>query len=887
MSLFGGSTMKKTILIILILAFIVSVSAQDSILTVPSIFGELTVEAASKKTYDDLLQMRVNTAVDWQANKFFPSLSGRIANVYLLIAKVGSPTGKIWTQICSDSLGITVLATSDSINVSTLTTSPVLRLFTYTNDCSLTVSTKYWLKFNGDYTRSASHYAQWYIKKGAGGTFGYFNGTALVIPYNTADGYYIVNLKRQPLSAGQREWQHLAAYSAYDSVRHVVYLPTDYNTETYYPLLIELPGNMNNAAGGTVDTGLPIIGYGLTRGVGAIWANTPFLTTDGDSIAYSYWGNSSALSYPSATITYIYALLDTLIKSYHIDTNRILLLGFSRGGQGISNVGLAQYDTLYKKFQALWYCSGTDGYQWYTYVNYSERNKRMRNEGGIPALMTYGENDAALLPESFNRTDSILHQTFKSPTTRITIPGYGHNNTWCLDTSLTIGIRKWYSDVFKKINTISYTPTSGRPGDSIHFTATHGLRRYCSITIGGTQIEIDTIRYDTSFYAYVPKNKIAGVYNLVFTSPDTTITWVNGFTIDTAYYDTTTKVTATVTIPASSTTINNFTYYFDLTRLPGAFRSKCRGDLRDIQVSRAATGLLHSEVINSQLYFTDTLSSAHANVYTISGGSGKRYRNDREVWTKSDFSLVRHYEDSTWFLTDALGISYGTNAYQDTMAGVKIYDTGYLGHGIKVAKTAYIYDWYQNEMDSTGLWTFQSFVNITDLNNGLGHFIWLDDGGTNIFDIRTVTDSTFWTIVYAAGVSNYYAEGKYKAIKSGGWHLVTWVYDGANGKNDFYIDSTKVTMTTIAGALPAKLPDNFGRTYPSLSSVYLAGNFDEMRQGKRLMDSAEVMAYYHNLTETGIFGDTVIISFSGGAAKLYYYYMAPYGQPPFRRGSYR
>jgi len=800
---------------------------------------------------DNLIQMRYDATTLWHAEKLIPTISGKIARIDWNFYKYGTPTGKVWTQICSNNSGApgSALITSDSLDVASISTFAGGNWYTfkYAPTCSLTAGVTYWIKFDANYTLSSSNHLISRIDQGSDNTFGFYNGTSFS-SYNTASAAYreYVYGMLTPIP-GHRVWQHLNAYSAYDSIRHTVYLPTDYDTTKRWPLVVELPGNLNNAAEGAGETGLPIIGYGITKGQGAIWANMPFMAATEDSVKYGVWENGSYLDYPTATLKYAYRLLDTLKKSYKIDTTRMLLCGFSRGGEGVSVVGLAEYDTLYKQFSALWYCSGTDGQSLYTVVNYNNRNKRMRNVTNTPVMITWGDqDDSASEIKTFWCTDSILTHTFRSPTTMCQIAGYAHDNTWLLDTSKSVIPRKWLADVFNKTSGVALNTTAGYAGGNISFTATHGLKRKLTVAIGGKLCELDTNRYDTALTAYAPRLLPAGTYSVMLTTPDTVITWVNQFTIN-KLYNSAAKRVANITIPANATQILKYVYCVDLSKTDSAFRANCRNDYLDVQVSRIGIGLLHREISGHFVYFTDTLSGTVNNTYTLSCGSGKIYPNDREVWVNSDYCLVRHFEDQKWLLSDATGIYSGSNDIQDTAAGLHIKDTGYLGYGIKNNKTGYITDGYVNELCSATKWTFSTWVNITDMNAGNGHLFWNDDGAGNRFEIETgLTDTTFYTFVYKAGTGSYYTMGTSHALKTG-WHLFTWVYDGSKTNDAVYVDNAKIPLVVQAGTMPSSLNATYGKNFKTASLAYTGGNFDELMCNTRALDSVTVMAQYKNV----------------------------------------
>ena len=74
----------------------------------------------------------------------------------------------------------------------------------------------------------------------------------------------------------------------------VLNLPEDWQSGKKYPVIVEYPGNIMFAPV-CYSTGLPdqcVIGYGITRGKGAICLGMPFLDRATNMIAENAWGNA-------------------------------------------------------------------------------------------------------------------------------------------------------------------------------------------------------------------------------------------------------------------------------------------------------------------------------------------------------------------------------------------------------------------------------------------------------------------------------------------------------------------------------------------------------------------------------------------------------------------
>ncbi len=124
---------------------------------------------------------------------------------------------------------------------------------------------------------------------------------------------------------------------------HTLYLPTDWNPNRQWPVLIELPGNggYRDDRGDSCD-GLPMNGhlaFGLSGGYGAIGLTLPFLDNDG-CLQREWWGNGTPQR-PSTTLDYWKEVIEQTCKKYNGDPDRVILVGFSRGSIAVNAVGLS------------------------------------------------------------------------------------------------------------------------------------------------------------------------------------------------------------------------------------------------------------------------------------------------------------------------------------------------------------------------------------------------------------------------------------------------------------------------------------------------------------------------------------------------------------------
>ncbi len=140
-------------------------------------------------------------------------------------------------------------------------------------------------------------------------------------------------------------------YDATTNRRYILYVPMDYNPpQKLYPLIISSHGTSQNGDTEMDSTG-PNSGY--DRGT-PTW---PTLAEDNDVIvacpdmtgAYGESGcavSSTHLSQLASDDTAIMAIINDIEATYDIDTNKIMLTGFSGGGNVVHYVGLRHPDVF-------------------------------------------------------------------------------------------------------------------------------------------------------------------------------------------------------------------------------------------------------------------------------------------------------------------------------------------------------------------------------------------------------------------------------------------------------------------------------------------------------------------------------------------------------------
>jgi hypothetical protein len=138
----------------------------------------------------------------------------------------------------------------------------------------------------------------------------------------------------------------------------VLWLPRDWKPGAAYPMIVEYPGNIFFTAE-CYSTGRPeqcVIGYGMTRGTGAIWISLPFVEAGG-RVAEHGWGD------PDVTADFCVRAVEDVCGRFGGDRNRIVLTGFSRGAIACGFIGLRN-DRIAGLWRGLHCCQHYDGGNW-------------------------------------------------------------------------------------------------------------------------------------------------------------------------------------------------------------------------------------------------------------------------------------------------------------------------------------------------------------------------------------------------------------------------------------------------------------------------------------------------------------------------------------------
>lgn len=180
-----------------------------------------------------------------------------------------------------------------------------------------------------------------------------------------------------PPAAGRRV-RHRLAGDAATNLYGILHLPEDWKPAGRFPVVVELPGNIFFASG-CYSTGRPeqcVMGFGLTRGRGAICLGLPFLDRAAGAIVENGWGNADD------TADHAVKMVEDICARFGGDRSNLVLTGFSRGALACGYIGLRndRIAALWKGFLACQHYDG-DGWNGATMEGALERAARFRGKG--------------------------------------------------------------------------------------------------------------------------------------------------------------------------------------------------------------------------------------------------------------------------------------------------------------------------------------------------------------------------------------------------------------------------------------------------------------------------------------------------------------------------
>ena len=233
------------------------------------------------------------------------------------------------------------------------------------------------------------------------------------------------------------------------SVRHLLYLPTDWKPDGKVPVLVEWTGNQYKSPSGDTCTGTAEgakLGFGITGGKGAIWVTLPYLDNAGKQPVTTWWGTAPAYD-PEPTLAYCRAAVREVCARFGGDSERVVLAGFSRGSIATNYLGLHDEQTarLWRGFVCYSHYDGV--LRWpFPGADSASATTRLRRLNGRPQFIC-GEGANADLTRTFLEKNGLLTLgafTFCSTGFR------NHNDAWVLSPSeARTQLREWFQQVVR------------------------------------------------------------------------------------------------------------------------------------------------------------------------------------------------------------------------------------------------------------------------------------------------------------------------------------------------------------------------------------------------------------------------------------------------------
>lgn len=174
-------------------------------------------------------------------------------------------------------------------------------------------------------------------------------------------------------------------------VYHVLYLPSDWEKEKKYPVIVEYAGNgPYNDKNGDKSSGFvegSKLGYGFSGGKGYIWLCLPYLNSSGTKNVRQWWGDEPQYD-PAPTVQYCKFTVQRVCKKFGGDLEKIILCGFSRGAIACNFIGLYD-DGIAKLWAGFIPFSHYDGVRRWAYIGSDRKSakKRISRLGGRPQLI--------------------------------------------------------------------------------------------------------------------------------------------------------------------------------------------------------------------------------------------------------------------------------------------------------------------------------------------------------------------------------------------------------------------------------------------------------------------------------------------------------------------
>ena len=265
--------------------------------------------------------------------------------------------------------------------------------------------------------------------------------------YGAEPGDLVTPVMTDDAPAPGKRVRQVAPEYAGTEVYHTLYLPTNWEDGSTYPVIVEYTGNKWKFGPGTID--VANLGYGMSGGRDYIWVTMPYVEKGRKENSVTWWGDRQA------TIDYCKANLPRICKQWGGDPKRVIVCGFSRGAIGTSYIGLAD-DEIAALWRGFFTFDHFDGHRKWGYPECDRASalKRLARLKGRPVLVG-GQHP---VKEGYleNHLDLADFTFLKVPTGSIfTIPGGAiqstHTDMWMhRDSTYRQQVRAWLRNVLKE-----------------------------------------------------------------------------------------------------------------------------------------------------------------------------------------------------------------------------------------------------------------------------------------------------------------------------------------------------------------------------------------------------------------------------------------------------
>lgn len=220
-------------------------------------------------------------------------------------------------------------------------------------------------------------------------------------------------------------------------IHHLLYLPTDWDRDHKYPVIVEYAGNKWGTSPGTVEGSN--LGYGISGGKGVIWICMPFVNSEQHRNSDTWWGDTLA------TVEYCKATVRHVCEEYGGDSSKVFLAGFSRGAIACNYIGLHDDEiaSLWRGFICHSHYEGVRPWPGSTPEGNAARLKRL---GARPQFISHEEVSA---DDCVARTREYLAKAMPDGNfTFHALPFKDHTDTWVLrDIPSRRVLRDWFQEV--------------------------------------------------------------------------------------------------------------------------------------------------------------------------------------------------------------------------------------------------------------------------------------------------------------------------------------------------------------------------------------------------------------------------------------------------------